>query len=762
MAVNVPKEFSLPIQPTPNVLSSFSSYSYTVSLYLVTAQQYNTLIQNEQRSVAGYQLLIQSGGAPSATRPAGRQSNPASRNKHFDVDFYFDDIEIKNMITGTGTGSSHMAHALSFKIIEPYGITFLDRLRRAVDDMAQAGGTTGLSYYTQPYLMVIRFYGYDAAGNLVKNPAGNVSDSAASYEKFMPFIFSAIRFRIVNNMVEYHCEGQPIWQTTAVGSAGGILPTNIEVSGATIGELLTGETPASPNGSAATNSVRGLATAINNYYKSIAPAGATPDMIEIKFAPGFNIETAEVKKIGPVTKSKAAQPTPATADAQLLANRGSMSTSERNTSFQAGSPIVWAINQVVMASTYITDQQTFDVTETGEVVPKPTASGTVQWFLVTGTTELIYDKVRREYAKKTTYLISPYQVYLTTPSMPKTGFRGSHKRYDYWFTGTNKEVINFEQEYNFLYYVQTAPQSTEVYNAASNASARLQEQKIAQVAQAGTSGSPQGALGGNTDPAAAAASLFYSLADQATSRLTIYGDPQWLGEFDYAGISYGALRANGDINFDAQEVLYEINFNVPTDYDHNSGLMKVNQNNFSRTATDAGQPNNSFIYRAYEVTSRFADGKFTQELQGTLRVFTDSASIPTPENTVSGTTRGADLECRAADILESTSKDTMTKDIGAAQVPLSVEMQNDGFLRDGTFSFARQRVVVPDVAGTVVPENNYRTLVNTGLNKTVTISVPGSLNVYKVKTVDEVMQLFDKELITSQQRDKAIIALTGR
>ena len=611
MAVTSPQEFSTLITPAPNALSAFSSTSYTISWYMLTAEQVASLTKSSQRSVAGFQLLVQSGGAASSQKPVSTPlRNTAIRNQFFDLDFYVDDVVVKNIIAGAGTGSSHIAHELTFKITEPYGITLIERLKKAVDEIASAAGTPGLSHLSQPYLLVIRFYGYDAAGRLVKGVTSNVSDSSAAYEKFLPFMLKSIKFRINNNMVEYVVEGQPLWQASALGSMTGAIPSNIGISGATVKDLLAGET-------AGDTGVRSLASAVNKYYKDNTPAGQVPNQIEIQFAEGAGIAEAVVKKVGPVSKAKTTQPAAATAEEQLSPKKGSVAVAQRNHEFTAGTPIVWAINQIVQASSYITDQQDIDVTETGEVLPKPGSKGQAQWFNVTGNTELIYDPGSQGYVNKTTYTVVPYLMYLSAPNMPTTGFRGCHKRYDYWFTGTNKEVLNFEQEYNCLYFTQIPAQNLEA--GATAVSGHAQENQARQIVLPGSGGSPQGATGGNTDPGAAAASRFYSLADLAESRMVIHGDPQWLGEFDMreSGSPYAAFTtAAGTVNYETQEVLYEITFNTPGDYDHNTGLMQVGM--------DGGTiktPAASFIYRAVEVTSMFNDGKFTQELRGNLRPF---------------------------------------------------------------------------------------------------------------------------------------------
>jgi hypothetical protein len=109
--------------------------------------------------------------------------------------------------------------------------------------------------------------------------------------------------------------------------------------------------------------------------------------------------------------------------------------------------------------------------------------------------------------------------------------------------------------------------------------------------------------------------------------MTIVGDPAWLqqGEafagFSSSNPSWGAFLADGTINTDAQQVMFEVSFNTPRDYNLSTGLIAQNsdgatqkQNNYQ--AQTAAQQ--SRVYRAIEVVSDFAKGKFTQLLKGKL------------------------------------------------------------------------------------------------------------------------------------------------
>ena len=50
------------IEPQPNVLDKFASYTYQASVYLMTPDQYRNLINSNDKNIPDSQLLFQSGG----------------------------------------------------------------------------------------------------------------------------------------------------------------------------------------------------------------------------------------------------------------------------------------------------------------------------------------------------------------------------------------------------------------------------------------------------------------------------------------------------------------------------------------------------------------------------------------------------------------------------------------------------------------------------------------------------------------------------
>jgi hypothetical protein len=245
------------ISPRPNVLDQYASYTYAIAWWLLTPEQYNNLGSGRARApvpnTANWNLLIQSGGI-----------STAGRNAAFPDDFYFDDLEIETVLAGKGTGMSNNATSIRFKVVEPNGLTLVERLFQAVSTAYRnpspaAGVATGFAaigdedaqqvpfrqqipnYAAAQYCLTIEFYGYDSQGNLVAPATGNSGTGPqAVIKKYYPFVLKNITFRTVDNQVEYMIEAAPVPYDTGTGQARGTIPFNFGLAGTTVSQLLQG------------------------------------------------------------------------------------------------------------------------------------------------------------------------------------------------------------------------------------------------------------------------------------------------------------------------------------------------------------------------------------------------------------------------------------------------------------------------------------------------------------------------------------------
>lgn len=263
--------FSNLIQPEPNFLANFASYTYNIGWYLVPPQ-YVKDIDIMGKGVSQFPLLAQSGGAPvdRSTSDVGAGSDSSTsapgadgidtvtitakktkRASFFDVDYYIDGLEINTFMPNSkATQMSNSTIDYKFTVTEPYGITLLNNLYLTVDQMYKSipGSTVkgNVNYAAAVYVLLIRFYGYDDNGKLMtpstSTKANNTvpGDKDAILTKFFPFRIKTIKFRIANKLVEYEITGYPVGHDTGFSANRGVIPAPVQLAGATVKDVLSG------------------------------------------------------------------------------------------------------------------------------------------------------------------------------------------------------------------------------------------------------------------------------------------------------------------------------------------------------------------------------------------------------------------------------------------------------------------------------------------------------------------------------------------
>ena len=154
---------------------------------------------------------------------------------------------------------------IRFKIIEPNGLTLLQRLFDAVSfayknpappASAAAGAQVSANqtssavpnYAAAQYCLTIEFYGYDSQGNLAAPIKGNSGTGAqAKIRKYYPFLLKNITFRTAANQVEYNVVASPVPYDTGTAQARGTIPFSFQLAGTTVSQLLQGGPLASTN-----------------------------------------------------------------------------------------------------------------------------------------------------------------------------------------------------------------------------------------------------------------------------------------------------------------------------------------------------------------------------------------------------------------------------------------------------------------------------------------------------------------------------------
>lgn len=731
------------VKPRPNVLDQYASYSYSASVYLMTEVQYARLLGSRTKSIDGYQLLFQSGGAannvggirpppatsvnagfgagvsefggeaPAATQPDG------GRNPFFDNDFYIDSITIENLPPGKSTGSAHNVSGLKFTLVEPNGITLLDRLYDAVANSAPQSADGKVNYTAATYLMVIRFYGYDSEGNLEqvrsKPDQEGTSDPASIIEKFVPFKIKSINWSVGTKLVSYEWECVPIGQMIAGFASRGTIPYDVQLVDSTVGGLLGGDAaystattsaanpgasttqspaansrdaqrqaierrnqstapnqsaaetarlnrqagnsattttpPAPPKANAAPSDkktiTKGLVGAMNEFQKKLVKDGVFTyaDEYVIKFIGPDANKIKDAKLQLPNAKVEKKSTAAGKQDPQALDQRkSSVDMISRSFSITAGQQLLQAIELTIRNSSYIYDQAVVIINPDGTQVPNPNSRNQpLKWFVITMTAEKIspeLDPKRNDYAYRITYSIAAREVKnIISKYFPVSRFSGVHKSYPYWFTGENTAVLEYQETLNAMYQLTVSGSDTE-----GSAASKTRQQFTSSMSDIVTynyaprsTESSSGASGKQNELGANAAEVLYSPGDLRECKVKIVGDPSWIMQgsnfreptdeyFSGDSVNTGFLP-DGSIAFDNQDVLFEIRWQRPQDYDLDTGLAdpysQTQKKYNNRTALQ------SRVYLCKRVVSEFRQGRFEQHLEGALYLF----PVPDKSNT---------------------------------------------------------------------------------------------------------------------------------
>ena len=351
-----------------------------------------------------------------------------------------------------------------------------------------------------------------------------------------------------------------------------------------------------------------------------------------------SLAASKIKLPGGIDKSDTSMPVPTTAKEATDPQTNQVDTNAFSKSVTQGTQIIQFIELVMRNSSYITDQQTQirDQVTGNAKASMSSAKDTTTWFKINVNAVPIgtsIDKLRQDYAYDITYIVTPYAInQAESQYFPKARFRGCHKVYDYWFTGNNTQVLHFEQEYNNMYFnvidgkaVDNFGQNSALAKDLAAGQLGLAQWPYSRVPTTASGQSSQGAKNDANNPASTLADYLYSADDQASIKLKIIGDPAWIQQGEVVGlnpfnINFNGFYSDGTINTDVQQAVFAVNWNAPDDYNLNTGLMEVNKaaNGGSNNNLLTTQPRQSAAYVATKLRSNFSQGKFEQELEGTL------------------------------------------------------------------------------------------------------------------------------------------------
>ena len=630
------------INVQPNELNDFSQSTYSLALYMLNSQSYIDLTNapnTPENVLADSLLLMRSGGVGSE-----------NADTEFFNDFFIDDLEMENVAVGPSKFKMNTNSVnIKFNIIEPRGVTLLEKLQNAASSVL---ANTGERYIHAPYLLEVKFHGID--------DEGRPSVSSIGKSKYIPIRITNMTFDVSEAGTQYRVEAIPFAQEL-FGQITSTIPTHMEIKARTIGDIfdinsegitlkestrvydddydnegrivqstVKGETPSSV-GEVLTRhmrkrtevktdrKLRSDGPAGRQYFEKIEISPSSEEFDEYKFRVADEIANATINHESlfdalnsPIPKESSGN-NRAQADEYVrgLSSNVSLDTKTQVFKINAGTDLIKLINIVIMHSSYMDDNIVDNLTS---------GSGGLNWFKVRPVIlePKSFDALEGRYKYKFSFNIEPQTIHYHDFPWAKQSIPdgdGVHKVYNYIFSGENTDVLNFHLRFNTSFLqVMTAKVGNN-----SGAPKDPNSTFVSQVLQVPESVEGQTISSKSDIKRTKAKDLFTSVmhdgVDMVNLELDIVGDPAYLPTSDAywqdksrSGELYtNAYMPDGTINYDMGPPYIQVNLKTPTDYNEQTGLAdpsKLTNSSFS------GQ------YRVTSVSSSFSGGLFTQRLYG--------------------------------------------------------------------------------------------------------------------------------------------------
>lgn len=608
-----------------NPLSAYSSYTYQLSLYMITPDAYDVFVRNGRRDI---EIVNQAGagcggGAYLIAQSGGINNETSMRAPGFHYDFGIDNLVINSVISPNGIGAPTTNVELSFTIYEQYGFSFINNLKRAKDSMDLYSTTPNIkdsvNASRQFFVIGIKFLGYDSAGNVFTGPQN-------TFERYYDIQIKQVDFKIDGRATTYQISAVAIPPQMAMGQKRGVIDKGAnQLQGSTVEQLCNA-----------------LCEKLNQDQNAQVPDSREfPNTYSITFiddaidiAQSTIVSSSDVSKIKwpmAVAKNKS-DINPG------LEIKAQPNNNERIVAFNRDTPIIQAIQQIINQSDYLIK----GLKAVYNTDPQPDKEGNqepidsnkrAKWFNIsTVVSDAKFDRKIKDFAFNIEYQIRTYEtpVVLSTSADNVAPYYGPFKRYDYWLTGENSEVIKYEQTMNNSYFtvaIGTMGSGTDNNSQATGGGAN--------VPIATGKRTPVQRLGKLDIGMEAQNNYVTSLVDPgayAKASVTILGDPDLLsndmptGNPDLDNNSAPFYGPDGySIDPKRGQTFVEIDFKEAIDYDHEQGFLRVNNNIlFWEYPPEIQKKVKGICYQLINVKSSFRGGKFIQDLDLTIATFGDA------------------------------------------------------------------------------------------------------------------------------------------
>ncbi len=646
-STRISQDDDIPGRRLSNPLGQFASYTYQLTLYMVTPDAYDAFVQTGRQNINVLNNVSDTGsGAYIVAQSGGINEKVTQRAPGFKYDYYIDNLSIDSTLTAASSQTATNVTDVKFTITEPYGFSFLSNLRRTSDSLMQYTNSlsqTGIENPTRQFFILgIRFFGYDINGKLITDVpsyGGDAIDpnqtSNGVFERFYDIIISAIKFKIDGKVVVYDISAKTTPPQTAFGAKRGILNSASSLNANTVEEALSGSA--------------GLLTRLNNEQQRLVDAGVIKEKNEFKLkfiGDAAIIANSTIVSPADLDKYRWAPGSAKTSNEvnDASARVATPNPNSRTITFASGTPILMAVQQIITQSSYLEDALKIiyntnlqpDPKKNDQSERKTNEDVRVRWYnLSAELSNPRWDEAAGDFAYTITYLIQSYEtpIIQNSYSNPGTKFYGPHKRYEYWYSGKNTEILRYEQNLDNLYYNAVMATRVDTVGTSIPDAGKGGATDIPQVPRQRTPMPRLGRLNIGMEAQNAYLTDLYSPDAYVHAKLSILGDPDFL--VHESASSQDALYdrfygPNGfTINPNGGQVFIEIDFKEADDYDDNSGLLRVNDSirfwKYPKTVSSIVQ---GVSYMVISVKSKFSNGRFTQDLDCKINTFAEVVDDP--------------------------------------------------------------------------------------------------------------------------------------
>ena len=483
--------YAKPQQPLVNPLHDYDSYTYNLSLHVMTTEEFNN-ISDDPDGYTPDNVLVAG---------AGKYSDNFRRNIHFQEDFYFEDLRMRSIINTTKLNKMSNVVELEFTIIEPNGFTFIQRLMNAVESSVSEGGLGSKNYLKQPYILQLDFYGSrdgEVGAGLIPNQT-----------KLIPIRLVGMQTRISTKGTEYRFQATP-YNHTAFDPKNIVLPAQFTVKASKVvdvfgrveidkgivdqeteryqseqDELARRKTEVDNFNKAAefgygagirypdlpkTTTVLGtygIAEGYNSWYRTLARksnGSYKPNFIKFILDPEIG-NSLIYKTGGPNDVSNAGSRDDSTTNVQESAglNKGQIQWDSGTITMPAGTSIQAVVKWAIANSDYMRLQLLGREFGPNSATRDTQLKEPLKFVKIIPRIKILeYDLARQDYQYEITYYIRKYFMNSRSPNAPQGRAAGWVKEYNYIYTGgqsqntnenlSNKDVINLELDFNMLFF----------------------------------------------------------------------------------------------------------------------------------------------------------------------------------------------------------------------------------------------------------------------------------------------------------------------